>query len=120
MDANIYSIYAIGPLDTALDSASGYPVLDIFYNTTQNLTASAIMTTVLIVCEMIGGIASLTAASRQLWAFSRNGGVPFSKFFAPVYIFFLASRFSSLTFYRVTLNTIFLLMQSFSLYFYLL
>jgi amino acid transporter len=57
-----------------------------FYNSTQSLAATSFMTTVLIVCEMAGGIASLAAASRQLWAFARNGGLPFSSFFAPSHL----------------------------------
>jgi amino acid transporter len=42
------------------------------------------MTTVIIVCDMASAIASLAAASRQLWAFARSRGLPFSNFFAPV------------------------------------
>jgi choline transport protein len=55
-----------------------------FYNATQSLAASDIMTTVLISVDAMAGVASLAAASRQLWAFARSGGVPFSRFFAPV------------------------------------
>jgi choline transport protein len=55
-----------------------------FYNATQNLAASDFMTSVLLLIVAASGIASLAAASRQLWAFARSGGVPFSKFFAPV------------------------------------
>ncbi len=77
-------IYAIGPLDTSLVSLTGYPVIDIFHNATNNLHATNAMTAILVVNFCASSIASLAAASRQLWAFARNGGVPLSRFFAPV------------------------------------
>jgi len=76
-------IYTIGPLDTSLVSLTGYPIIDIFQNATQNLAATDVMTAILILNFSASYIASLAAASRQLWAFARNGGVPFSRFFAP-------------------------------------
>jgi len=76
-------IYTIGPLDQALQASTGYPIVNLFYNSTQSFAATAIMTLVLIVDFASGGIASLAAASRQLWAFARSRGVPYSHFFAP-------------------------------------
>jgi amino acid transporter len=55
-----------------------------FYSSTQSHGAASFMTGVIILCETAGTIASLAAASRQLWAFARNRGLPFSNFFAPV------------------------------------
>jgi amino acid transporter len=96
VSTNTYSIYTIGPLDTALNSATGYPIIDMFYNATQSYAAASFMTTVIIVCETAGTIAALAAASRQLWAFSRNGGLPFSSLFAPVrsYLLPISANFS--------------------------
>jgi len=76
-------IYTIGPLDQALQASTGFPIINLFFNSTQSFPATAVMTTVLIISQAQGGIASLAAASRQLWAFARSGGVPFSRFFAP-------------------------------------
>ena len=87
-----YSIYTVGPLDQALQSPTGYPIIDMFHNITQSLAASDIMAVVLIINFTASAVAALAAASRQLWAFARNGGVPFSEFFAPVRTLFLASR----------------------------
>jgi amino acid transporter len=49
------------------------------------------MTTILIINFAAASVATIAAASRQFWAFARNGGVPFSHFFAPVHTLFLAS-----------------------------
>jgi amino acid transporter len=55
-----------------------------FYNATNSLAATNFMMFVIILNYTAGCIAALAAASRQFWAFARNGGVPFSNFFAPV------------------------------------
>jgi amino acid transporter len=87
-----YSIYTVGPLDQALQSPTGYPIIDMFHNITQSLAASDIMAVVLIINFTASAVAALAAASRQLWSFARNNGVPFSHFFAPVRIIpFLSS-----------------------------
>ena len=38
----------------------------------------------LMIVQFLMGISILVAASRQSWAFSRDGGLPFSKFFRPI------------------------------------
>jgi amino acid transporter len=94
VSTNVYSIYTLPPLDiaTTLAPATGYPIINLFYATTKSLAASNVMTTVIVFNLAAGTIAALAAASRQLWAFARNGGLPFSRFFAPVRALFSASR----------------------------
>jgi amino acid transporter len=78
-------IYTIGPLETALfESATGYPFIDMFYQATGSLAATDVMTTIVIINFTASAIAVMATASRQLWAFARNGGVPFSRFLAPI------------------------------------
>jgi amino acid transporter len=55
-----------------------------FYNTTGSLTATNVITAIMIINLTASSIAVLATASRQLWAFARNGGVPFSQVIAPV------------------------------------
>lgn len=84
ISTNVYSIYIVGPLPDALNNAStGYPVMNLVDDATGHI-GSGFFSAIIIICFMAGAIASLAAASRQLWAFARNGGVPFSRFFAPV------------------------------------
>jgi amino acid permease len=89
-----------------------------FYNATNSLAASDVMTTVLLINFTAAAVGATAAASRQLWAFARNGGVPFSRFFAPVCTLsqlLALANFSSLIF-----HIIFLSMQLSSLYLFLL
>jgi choline transport protein len=83
--ANISSIYTIGDLETALaDASTGYPVVNMFFNATQNLAAADFMTVVIVVNFTAANIACIAATSRQVWAFARNHGLPFSNIIAPV------------------------------------
>ncbi|KAI9843919.1 MAG: hypothetical protein M1838_002415 [Thelocarpon superellum] len=77
-------LYSIGDVNSVLGTPTGYPVIQIFYNTTGSLAATNAMTALVIsgVCFAILG--QLAAASRVTWAFSRDGGIPFSKYFAHV------------------------------------
>jgi amino acid transporter len=92
VDTNVSSIYTIEPLETSLSSPIGYPILSMFSTITNSLAATDVMTTILIINFTAATIAALAAASRQLWAFARNGGLPFSHFFAPVRALFSTSR----------------------------
>jgi len=55
----------------------------LFYNATQNLAAADVMTAVIIVNFTAACIACIAATSRQVWAFARNKGLPFSEVIAP-------------------------------------
>lgn len=41
----------------------------------------------LFIVQYLMGLSILVAASRQMWAFSRDGALPFSSFFRPVVSF---------------------------------
>jgi amino acid transporter len=89
MRANIYRIYTYAPED---QNPTPYPIINMFYNATGSAAATDFMMAILMINFTAGSMASLAAASRQFWAFARNHGVPFSGFFAPARIPFLAFR----------------------------
>lgn len=68
-------------VDTVLSSPiglAGFPFIQIFYDATQNLGATTVMVVIPLV-SLVGSVTAETAtASRQLWAFARDGGVPFA------------------------------------------
>jgi amino acid transporter len=59
--------------------------VDLFYNATKSTAATTVMTSVVIINFTASAIAVLATASRQIWAFARSKGVPFSRWFAPVW-----------------------------------
>lgn len=54
-----------------------------FYNATKSLAATDVMAAIMIVNLTASSVAVLATASRQLWAFARNKGLPFSTWLAP-------------------------------------
>lgn len=77
----ITMLFCIGDLDNAIDSDA--PFLVLFTNTAS--TAVALMlSVVLFILVFAGNITALATTSRELWAFSRDKGFPFSKWISKV------------------------------------
>lgn len=69
---------------------SGYPFIQVFQNATSNLAATTVMVVIPMISLTGSVIAEIATASRQLWSFARDGGVPFSATIAQVWTY--ASR----------------------------
>jgi amino acid transporter len=76
-------IFTVGDVATVLDSNIGFPFIDLFHNATKSYAATDVMCAVVIINLTASAIAVLATASRQLWSFGRNKGVPFSSWLAP-------------------------------------
>jgi choline transport protein len=74
-------LFCIGPLDLALESDAPYLVL--FKNTGSDALTTFLLT-VLLILVFLGNITALATTSRELWAFSRDKGFPFSKWISKV------------------------------------
>ncbi|KAL9078174.1 MAG: hypothetical protein Q9157_002897 [Trypethelium eluteriae] len=70
-------------LENVLGSEFGQPMAQIYYDALGKKGALGLMTLLFIVQFMMG-ISIVVAASRQSWAFSRDGALPFSTFFRPI------------------------------------
>lgn len=66
-----------------LGSPFGQPMAQIYYEALGKNGALGMMALLMIV-QFLMGVSILVAASRQSWAFSRDGALPFSKFFRPI------------------------------------
>lgn len=67
-------------IDAALESpagALGFPFMQIFYDATGSKGGSSAMIAIVIVMSACGAIAALATASRLVWAFARDRGLPF-------------------------------------------
>ncbi|KAF9890910.1 hypothetical protein FE257_005486 [Aspergillus nanangensis] len=76
--------FTMGDVSNILSSPTGYPFIQIFYNVTGNYAATNTMTAILVVALTASTITEVATASRQLWSFARDQGLPFSAFFAYV------------------------------------
>jgi amino acid transporter len=70
-------------LENVLGSAYGQPMAQIYYDAVGKQGTLGLMSLLFIV-QFLMGLSILVAASRQTWAFSRDGALPFSSFFRPI------------------------------------
>lgn len=76
--------FCLGNVEEILGTKTGYPFIQVFYNVTNSLGGASAMTAILITLTVCGCISNVATASRQLFAFARDGGLPFSPFLAHV------------------------------------
>jgi choline transport protein len=77
-------IFTLDDSVALLTTPSGYPFIQVFYNVTGSFTGVSLLTSILIVTLTSACISNLATASRQLWSFSRDKGLPFSSTLAYV------------------------------------
>ncbi|MCJ1258175.1 GABA-specific high-affinity permease [Lignoscripta atroalba] len=70
-------------LESVLGSPFGQPIAQIYYDALGKRSTLGLMSLLFIV-QFLMGLSILVAASRQTWAFSRDGALPFSGFFRPI------------------------------------
>jgi choline transport protein len=77
----ITMLFCIGDLDTAIDSDAPYLIL--FQNTGSN-AVSLVLLVILFILIALGNITALATTSREVWAFSRDKGFPWSRWISKV------------------------------------
>ena len=76
--------FTLGDINDIIDTPTGYPFIQAFYNVTRSHAGTSIMTSILIVNVTSACISTVATASRQTWSFARDNGLPFSSFIAYV------------------------------------
>lgn len=74
--------FCLGNVDDVLNSPTGVPIIQVLYNSTGSMAGTTVLTVILILLSLIGTITCVAASSRQMWAFARDKGFPFSDFIA--------------------------------------
>jgi choline transport protein len=77
-------IFCIGDIDSVLASPTNEPFIQVFYNATQSYAGATIMTIIIVVMLTSACISEVATASRQLWSFARDNGLPCSKWLSHV------------------------------------
>lgn len=73
----IAMMFCTGPdLGGKLGAITGYPYMGIFLEATNSVSGSLAMSAIVIIIYVCAIMGLLAAASRQLWSFSRDRGVP--------------------------------------------
>lgn len=76
--------FTLGSVYDIIDTPTGYPFIQVFFDVTQSHAGASIMTAVLIVNITSSCISLVATVSRQTWSFARDKGLPFSSFIGHV------------------------------------
>ncbi|KAF2275264.1 amino acid transporter [Westerdykella ornata] len=74
----------VGNVEEILATPTGQPFIQLFYNVTGSKASTNAMASVLIIMATFGCVTNIATSSRQLWAFARDKGLPFSGWLAHV------------------------------------
>jgi Amino acid permease len=97
----ITMLFCIGDLDNAIDSDAPFLVL---FTNTGSTPVALMLSVVLFLLIFAGNITTLAATSRELWAFSRDRGFPFSRWISKVSSNGISRRFIHLACVMLTTN----------------
>ena len=94
-------VFTVGDVDEVLKTRTYQPFIQVFYNGTRSLAGTDAMCAIVILCLVSCCISEVATASRQLWSFARDNGLPASKFLAHV-----CSEMGRLRLYEVKANIV--------------
>lgn len=72
-------LFCMADLNSVVSTTTGFPIIQVFYDATRSISAASALTSLLIVMAGLATIPLIASASRILWAFARDGGLPFHK-----------------------------------------
>lgn len=71
--------FVVGDVEEVLASPTGQPYIQVIWNVTRSRGGTIAMVALVISVFLFTAVNIHTAASRQIWAFARDGGLPFSR-----------------------------------------
>lgn len=77
-------IFTLGDIDSLLDTPTKQPFIQQFYNATQSYSGTNTMVAIVVILLTASCISEVATASRQIWSFSRDRGLPGSNWLAKV------------------------------------
>lgn len=77
-------LFCLGDVKSVLETRTGFPFIQIYYNSTKSLAGTAAMTAIGIALTTACSVGITTTASRMVWSFARDHGLPLSRFLSRV------------------------------------
>ncbi|EMC93695.1 hypothetical protein BAUCODRAFT_251202 [Baudoinia panamericana UAMH 10762] len=77
-------LYCLGDVETVLESATGFPFIQVFFDSVGNIAGATVMAGVVLALTWACATGIMTTASRMTWSFARDKGLPFSRFLSTV------------------------------------
>ncbi|RAR13712.1 amino acid transporter [Stemphylium lycopersici] len=72
-------LFCMGDITEAMETNTGYPIVQIFYQITQTRATASAMACALIIMAGLATVPLMLTASRMLWSFANDTGLPFSQ-----------------------------------------
>lgn len=69
-------IFCLGDLDSVLNTRTGQPAIQVFYNATQSVVGTSFMVAIIIIILLSACVGQVATSSRQMWSFARDKGRP--------------------------------------------
>lgn len=76
--------YCLGPIEAALMPEYNFALIGTFFNATQSRAGATVMTCIVTTLALCSAISNVATASRQMYAFARDSGLPFKGFLSYV------------------------------------
>jgi choline transport protein len=77
-------LFRIGDLDKVMNTPTGLPLIEVYYQATGSKTATNILMSFIAIIMFIALFNIFASVSRLVWMFATNKGLPFSHVFAYV------------------------------------
>ncbi|PQE28242.1 amino acid permease protein [Rutstroemia sp. NJR-2017a WRK4] len=77
-------VFTMGDLDSVLQTKTEQPFIQVFYNATQSYAATNAMVVLVIILIVNCCVSEVATASRQIWSFARDKGLPGSSWLSQV------------------------------------
>lgn len=77
-------VFVVGDVQSVLATSTGQPYVQVIWNITHSRTSTVTMVALMVFFFVFCAINQNTTSSRQLYAFARDGGLPFSRWICRV------------------------------------
>jgi choline transport protein len=74
----LIALFCTGDLEAAMESPLRYPFVHIFLTSTKSVSGTTVLICIILILSYAATFGQFAGASRQLWAFARDNGPPFS------------------------------------------
>jgi amino acid transporter len=77
-------LFTLGDPEAASSTPTGYPIIEVLSQATKSNGATIFLMSCIIFSGIVALFGTFASVSRLVWAFARDGGLPFSSFFSHV------------------------------------
>ena len=80
-------VFTLGDVDSLFDSVTRQPFIQLFFNATRSYAGTNVMVAIVVILLAACCVSEVATASRQIWSFARDRGLPFSGWISQVCLY---------------------------------